>query len=158
MKDFSFLWDTELSCRYPDFIFEDNFDTDFGFHIHLRDDLKRALVENKHRSDVVSKFPRFFRISQDTSHLLSGVMIYFDMFDEVGSITISIEDDDGGPFELEYHTNEEYEVDENGNIPVTSDSCVDLLHRVGCYFVLLGILDGLQNDAEALKKYIKESE
>lgn len=156
--DFAFLWDTELSHRYPDFIFEDNFDTDFGFHIHLRDDLKRVLVDNKHRSDFVSRFPRFFRISQDQPYLLSGVMVYFEMFDNVSPITVSIVDDDGGSFELEYHTKEEYEVNESGEIPVSSASCFDILQRVGGYFVLLGILDGLQNDAEALKKYLKESE
>lgn len=158
MRDFSFLWDTELSYRYPDFIFEDKFDTEFGLHIYLRDDLKRVLSENMHRSEFVSRFPRFFRFSHDKSHLLSGVMVYFEMFDDIGPIAVSIMDDNGGPFELNYQTKEEYRVNANGEIPVTSDSCVEILHNVGGYFVLLGVLDGLQNDAEALKKYLKEAE
>ena len=159
MVGFAELWDTELAERYPDFVFEDNFDNgNFEWHIHLREDYRKRLKKDMDKPGFMRSFHRFFRASLNLSYLFSGVVIYFEMYDSVAPITVHIEDDNGAPFEIQAETEEKYKVNLKGELPVTSADCVEIMKETGSFDVLIGVLDGLQKDAEKFKKYIDSAD
>ena len=156
VKNFGVLWHDEIKHQYPDFTFDDGFDSGSKYWAV---DLNKGVIRKWARcSDTVaSLYPHLFHNQYDSlgKIICTGWIIHF-FHNEDDTVRISVGSKNTA-MDFEFIAREKYDFGSFSNL--TENECYRLANESGAISKLIEVLDCMQADITKFKgKMLKSSE
>lgn len=152
VKNFGVLWHAELKHKYPDFSFDDGFDSGSKYWaVDLNKDVVRKRVRCS--DSVASSYPCLFHNQYDSSGkiICAGWIIHF-FHNEDDTVMIGV-DSKNTAMDFEFIAREKFDFGSFSNL--TEDECYRLANESGAISKLIEVLDCMQADVTKFKEEVK---